>query len=163
MMHGWWDGSAALWYGMIFGPLMMIAFIVVTVVIIAWVLHALGLSWLFSWSLGKLRARPALLWWWQTRPDDPRIHVALEIASALRERLIVVARSGVIRCEGSASCFLSRISGWRDRSLYPLARGARGIGRALGLVPALMLCAIDGGADGELPAIVTEGRAIGAN
>ena len=30
---------------MIFGPLMMIAFIVVTVVIIAWVLHALGLGW----------------------------------------------------------------------------------------------------------------------
>ena len=45
MMHGWWDGSAAPWYGMIFGPLMMIAFIVVTVVIIAWVLHALGLRW----------------------------------------------------------------------------------------------------------------------
>ena len=28
--------------------------------------------------------------------------------------------------EGSASCFLSRISGWRDRRLYPLAGGSRG-------------------------------------
>jgi hypothetical protein len=27
---------------------------------------------------------------------------------------------------GSASCFLSRISGWRDRRLYPLAGGSRG-------------------------------------
>ena len=26
----------------------------------------------------------------------------------------------------SASCFLSRISGWRDRRLYPLAGGSRG-------------------------------------
>ena len=50
MMHGWWDGSAAPWYGMIFGPLVMIAFIVVTVVIIAWVLHALGLGWRSDWQ-----------------------------------------------------------------------------------------------------------------
>ena len=27
---------------------------------------------------------------------------------------------------GTASCFLSRISGWRDRRLYPLAGGSRG-------------------------------------
>ena len=52
---------------------------------------------------------------------------------------------------GSASSFLSRISGWRDRRLYPLAWGARGIGRALGVVPALMVCPIDGGAGAELP------------
>ena len=39
----------------------------------------------------------------------------------------------------------------RDRALYPLARVARGIGPALGLVPGLMVCAIDGGAGGELP------------
>ena len=44
MMYGWWDNSAP-WYGMIFGPVMMIAFIAITVVIIAWVLHALGLGW----------------------------------------------------------------------------------------------------------------------
>lgn len=45
MMYGWWDGSSAPWYGMIFGPIMMIAFIVLTVVIIAWVLRAFGLGW----------------------------------------------------------------------------------------------------------------------
>ena len=45
MMYGWWDGSGAPWYGMIFGPIMMIVFIVVTVVIIAWALRASGLGW----------------------------------------------------------------------------------------------------------------------
>ena len=46
MMHGWWwDGSSAPWYGMIFGPIMMIIFIVLTVLIIAWTLRALGLGW----------------------------------------------------------------------------------------------------------------------
>ena len=45
MMYGWWDGSSAPWYGMIFGPIMMIAFIVITVVIIAWALRAFGLGW----------------------------------------------------------------------------------------------------------------------
>ena len=45
MMHGWWDGSSAPWYGMIFGPIMMIVFIVLTVLIIAWVLRAFGLGW----------------------------------------------------------------------------------------------------------------------
>jgi putative membrane protein len=45
MMYGWWDGASAPWYGMIFGPIMMIAFIVLTVVIIAWVLRAFGLGW----------------------------------------------------------------------------------------------------------------------
>ena len=45
MMHGWWDGSSAPWYGMIFGPIMMIAFIVLTVLIIAWALRAFGLGW----------------------------------------------------------------------------------------------------------------------
>jgi putative membrane protein len=43
MMYGWWDGSSAPWYGMILGPIMMIAFIVLTVVVIAWVLRAIGL------------------------------------------------------------------------------------------------------------------------
>jgi putative membrane protein len=42
MMYGWWDGASAPWYGMILGPMMMIAFIVLTVVIVAWVLRALG-------------------------------------------------------------------------------------------------------------------------
>jgi len=45
MMYGWWDGSTAPWYGMIFGPIMMILFIVLTVLIIAWVLRAVGLGW----------------------------------------------------------------------------------------------------------------------
>lgn len=45
MMYGWWDGGSAPWYGMIFGPIMMIAFIVLTVVIIAWVLRAIGPGW----------------------------------------------------------------------------------------------------------------------
>lgn len=45
MMYGWWDGSAGPWYGMIFGPIMMIAFTVVTVLIIAWALRTFGLGW----------------------------------------------------------------------------------------------------------------------
>lgn len=45
MMYGWWEGSSAPWYGMIFGPIMMIIFLVVAVLIIAWVLHAVGLGW----------------------------------------------------------------------------------------------------------------------
>ena len=44
MMYGWWDGSSAPWYGMIFGPIMMIIFIVLTVLIIAWTLRASGLG-----------------------------------------------------------------------------------------------------------------------
>ena len=43
MMYGW--DSSAPWYGMIFGPIMMIGFLAITVVIIAWLLHALGLGW----------------------------------------------------------------------------------------------------------------------
>ena len=42
MMYGWWDGASVPWYGMIFGPFMMIAFIVLTVVIIAWILRQLN-------------------------------------------------------------------------------------------------------------------------
>jgi putative membrane protein len=45
MMYGWWDGSSVPWYGMIFGPLMMIAFIALTALIVAWMLHAVGLGW----------------------------------------------------------------------------------------------------------------------
>jgi len=45
MMYGWWDGSSAPWYGMIFGPIMMIVFIVLTVLVIAWALRASGLGW----------------------------------------------------------------------------------------------------------------------
>jgi putative membrane protein len=48
MMYGWWDSSAP-WYGMIFGPVMMIALIVITVVLIAWVLRALGLGSRSDW------------------------------------------------------------------------------------------------------------------
>ena len=45
MMYGWWDGSSGPWYGMIFGPIMMIGFITLTVLIIAWVLRAAGFGW----------------------------------------------------------------------------------------------------------------------
>jgi putative membrane protein len=45
MMYGWWDGYSGPWYGMIFGPIMMIAFIVLTVLVVAWLLRALGLGW----------------------------------------------------------------------------------------------------------------------
>jgi putative membrane protein len=44
MMYGWWDGSSAPWYGMIFGPIMMVVFIALTVLAIAWVLRAVGLG-----------------------------------------------------------------------------------------------------------------------
>ena len=44
MMYGWWDGASAPWYGMIFGPIMMIGFIVLTVLVVAWALRALGLG-----------------------------------------------------------------------------------------------------------------------
>jgi putative membrane protein len=45
MMYGWWDGVSVPWYGMILGPIMMITFFVLVVVIIAWVLRVLGLGW----------------------------------------------------------------------------------------------------------------------
>ena len=49
MMCGWWNyGVSPPWYGMIFGPIMMIAFIVLTALIIAWVLRATGLGWRFD-------------------------------------------------------------------------------------------------------------------
>ena len=46
MMYDWWGyGSSAPWHGMIFGPIIMIVFVVLTVLIIAWVLRAFGLGW----------------------------------------------------------------------------------------------------------------------
>ena len=45
MMYGWWDGSSAPWHGMILGPIMMIVFIALTVLVIAWLLRAFGLGW----------------------------------------------------------------------------------------------------------------------
>ena len=46
MMYGWWDyGASPPWYGMIFGPIMMIAFVALTVLIIAWLLRVFGLGW----------------------------------------------------------------------------------------------------------------------
>ena len=45
MMNGYWDGSSIWWGGMILGPLMMIAFVVLTVLAIAWALRATGLGW----------------------------------------------------------------------------------------------------------------------
>jgi putative membrane protein len=46
-MCGWWwtNGTSAPWYAMIFGPITMLAFIVLTVVVVAWVLRAAGLGW----------------------------------------------------------------------------------------------------------------------
>ena len=49
-MCGWWDSawwgaSSAPWYGMMFGPIMMIGFVVLAVLVIAWLLRVFGLSW----------------------------------------------------------------------------------------------------------------------
>ena len=46
-MCGWWwtDGTSAPWYAMIFGPIIMLAFIALTVMVVAWVLRAAGLGW----------------------------------------------------------------------------------------------------------------------
>ena len=43
MMYGWWDGSVP-WPGMIVGPIMMITFVVLAVLIIAGLLRAMGLG-----------------------------------------------------------------------------------------------------------------------
>ena len=43
----WWDGSSGPWYGMIFGPLMMIALVVLTVVVVTWVLPQRRLRWTY--------------------------------------------------------------------------------------------------------------------
>ena len=48
---------------------------------------------------------------------------------------VSVAATGLRRAgEGAASCFLSRISGWRDRRLYPLA-GAAEVARRIRCAP----------------------------
>ena len=43
-MNGSWEGSSVWCGGMIFGPLMMIAFVVLAVLAIAWFLRATGLG-----------------------------------------------------------------------------------------------------------------------
>jgi putative membrane protein len=46
MMYGWWDyGASPPWYGMILGPIMMIVFLVMAALIIAWILRAFGVGW----------------------------------------------------------------------------------------------------------------------
>jgi putative membrane protein len=47
MCSWWWwnDGSSAPWYAMAFGPLTMLALIVLTVAVVAWVLKAGDLGW----------------------------------------------------------------------------------------------------------------------
>jgi len=45
MRNGGWDYGTSPWYGMIFGPIMMIVFSVVTVLIIAWILRSLSFGW----------------------------------------------------------------------------------------------------------------------
>jgi putative membrane protein len=50
MMCGWWDGawlsgSGVPWYGMIFGPIMMIGFVALAVLAIVWLLRIFGLAW----------------------------------------------------------------------------------------------------------------------
>jgi uncharacterized membrane protein len=43
MIYGWWDyGASPPWYGMLFGPIMMIIVAVLAVVIIEWLLRTLG-------------------------------------------------------------------------------------------------------------------------
>jgi putative membrane protein len=45
MMYGWWDyGASPPWYGMIFGPIMMIVFLVIIAMIVAWILRAFGVG-----------------------------------------------------------------------------------------------------------------------
>jgi putative membrane protein len=45
-MCGWWDyGVSPPWYGMILGPVTMIVFVAMTVLVVAWVLRAFGLGW----------------------------------------------------------------------------------------------------------------------
>jgi putative membrane protein len=45
-MCGWWwtNGTTAPWYAMIFGPITMLAFIALTVLVVAWVLRAAGVG-----------------------------------------------------------------------------------------------------------------------
>jgi len=45
MMYGWVGGSPMWWGGMIIGPIMMVAFVVLTVLAVAWTLRATGLGW----------------------------------------------------------------------------------------------------------------------
>jgi putative membrane protein len=43
MMHSWWDyGTSYPWYGMIFGPFVMIVILVAVVLIIMWLGRAVG-------------------------------------------------------------------------------------------------------------------------
>lgn len=42
MMYGWWDGSSGPWYGMVFGPIMMIGIVALAVLVIVWLLRASG-------------------------------------------------------------------------------------------------------------------------
>ena len=46
MMHwGWWDGGAPVpWFGMILGPIMMIAVFVIVMLIVAYLLRASGFA-----------------------------------------------------------------------------------------------------------------------
>jgi putative membrane protein len=45
MMHWWWDGGAPMpWFGMILGPITMIAVIAILVLILAYPLRAFGLG-----------------------------------------------------------------------------------------------------------------------
>ena len=45
MMYGGWDGFPMSWGVMILGPFMMILFVVLTVLAIAWALRATGFGW----------------------------------------------------------------------------------------------------------------------
>jgi putative membrane protein len=45
MMYGWGNGEPMWWGGMIVGPIMMILFLVVAVLAVAWALRATGLGW----------------------------------------------------------------------------------------------------------------------
>jgi putative membrane protein len=49
MMY-WWDyGASPPWYSMFLGPLMMIVFLVVAALVIAWIIRASGAGWQSSW------------------------------------------------------------------------------------------------------------------
>jgi putative membrane protein len=53
MMYGWWEGSSMPWFGMILGPIMMIALIAVAVLLVVWAVRAFGPA-----SSGPADSRP---------------------------------------------------------------------------------------------------------
>ena len=105
MMHWWWwDGGAPVpWFGMILGPIMMIAVFVIVMLIVAYLLRALGLR--------PYMSAPES---WRSIPSRSALHVGRSIASSMRM--------------ANASCRPRRT--FTARTIYPLIGGWRnGLGR----------------------------------